>query len=336
MRWRWRRAFPPSSQRWTSSDSGRPRASRRWALLRRHSPCGRAALVFCPPSSNRPWPGPCCRRGRTASTPPPSPSPSSGPDGWWRRCMTRHTSSARTSTAERRRSTTGRWCALGCATPGPFSPTPPFPGPSSPRSCGFRQRPSKWCRRASTPASSRPSAEAQSEARRRLGLPARYLLAVGNAKPHKRLHFLAELAPRLPWPLVVLAGAEVASLKLPASVARSGARRGGAAPGPLRRCRGASACPRCMRASDFRRWKPSPAAVPWWLPTLRPFPRWWARPAFSSRPWTTAAWLWAVRRLDAEPTLRATLVERGLSRAQEFRWEVCAQRTADVYRAALG
>jgi glycosyltransferase involved in cell wall biosynthesis len=48
------------------------------------------------------------------------------------------------------------------------------------------------------------------------------------------------------------------------------------------------------------------------------------------------AWVEAVHRLDRDVALRATLVERGLARAQEFSWEVCAQRTADVYRRALG
>jgi glycosyltransferase involved in cell wall biosynthesis len=180
-----------------------------------------------------------------------------------------------------------------------------------------------------------PSAEAQSEARRRLGLPARYLLAVGNAKPHKRLHFLAELAPRLPWPLVVLAGRDVASLKLPASIrglerveeAMLPALYGGAE---------ALLLPSVHEGFGLPALEAFACGCPVVAANAAALPEVVGEAGLLVAPLDAAAWLLAVHRLDAEPTLRATLVERGLSRAQEFRWEVCAQRTADVYRAALG
>src|SRR5215813_5009964 len=51
-----------------------------------------------------------------------------------------------------------------------------------------------------------PTAEERLQLRARLALPPRYLLAVGNPKPHKNLALLARIATRLPVPLVLLAG----------------------------------------------------------------------------------------------------------------------------------
>ncbi len=179
-----------------------------------------------------------------------------------------------------------------------------------------------------------PSSEALSEVRRRLGLPARYLLAVGNAKPHKRLRFLAELAPRLPWPLVVLAGAEVGSLKLPASArglqhvdeALLPALYGGAE---------ALLLPSVHEGFGLPALEAFGCGCPVVAADAAALPEVVGDAGLLVNPLDGEAWLRTVRRLEEEPTLRATLVERGLLRAQQFRWEVCAQRTADVYRAAL-
>src|SRR5499433_3660611 len=51
-----------------------------------------------------------------------------------------------------------------------------------------------------------PTAEERLAVRARHALPPRYLLAVGNPKPHKNLALLARIAARLPVPLVLLAG----------------------------------------------------------------------------------------------------------------------------------
>ena len=44
------------------------------------------------------------------------------------------------------------------------------------------------------------------KARARYALPPRYLLAVGNPKPHKNLRLLRDVVEHLPAPLVLLAG----------------------------------------------------------------------------------------------------------------------------------
>jgi glycosyltransferase involved in cell wall biosynthesis len=180
-----------------------------------------------------------------------------------------------------------------------------------------------------------PSEEARAEVRRHLGLPARYLLAVGNAKPHKALRWLAELAPRLPWPLVVLAGPDTPSLKLPESVrglehveeALLPSLYGGAEALLLPSLHEGFGLP---ALEAFACGCPVVAADAAALPELV------GEAGLLVPPKDAPAWLGAVHRLQTEPNFRATFVARGLARAQEFRWEVCAQRTAAVYRAALG
>ena len=44
----------------------------------------------------------------------------------------------------------------------------------------------------------------------------------------------------------------------------------------------------------------------------------------------------AMLRVMREPTLRATLIDRGRKRAREFTWQRCALITRDAYRAAIG
>ena len=63
-------------------------------------------------------------------------------------------------------------------------------------------------------------AEAVEALRRRHHLPPRYFAAVGNEKPHKNLKLLAELAPRLPAPIVLVAGTGTAkALGFPRQIA---------------------------------------------------------------------------------------------------------------------
>src|SRR5690606_41583474 len=48
------------------------------------------------------------------------------------------------------------------------------------------------------------------------------------------------------------------------------------------------------------------------------------------------AWVQAVLRLRRDPELRRDLIDAGLARAARMSWELCAQRTLQVYRRALG
>jgi glycosyltransferase involved in cell wall biosynthesis len=180
-----------------------------------------------------------------------------------------------------------------------------------------------------------PSPEEKARARVALGLPERYLLSVGNAKPHKALRWLAELAPRLPAPLVVLAGPDTPRLQLPPGVkglthveeALLPALYGGAE---------ALLLPSVHEGFGLPALEAFACGCPVVAARAAALPEAVGEAGLLAEPKDADAWLAAVHRLDRDAALRHTLVERGLARAQEFSWDVCAQRTADVYRRALG
>ncbi len=180
-----------------------------------------------------------------------------------------------------------------------------------------------------------PTPEEREEARRALSLPERYLLAVGNAKPHKNLPWLLALSPRLPLPLVVLAGPDTRAINLPQGAlgledveeALLPALYGGAEALLLPSEHEGFGLP---ALEAFASGCPVVAARAGALPEVV------GEAGLLLAPRDAEAWLEAVRRLAAEPPLRRTLVESGLERARAFSWDVCAQRTVDVYRRALG
>ncbi len=180
-----------------------------------------------------------------------------------------------------------------------------------------------------------PSPEALARARAALGLPGRYLLAVGNPKPHKQLGWLAQLAPRLPAPLVVLAGPSVRTLGLPPGVLGLAdveerhlpALYGGAE---------ALLLPSLHEGFGLPALEAMATGCPVVAARAGALPEVVGEAGLLVAPGAEAAWLEAVGRLQAEAGLRQTLVERGLARARAYSWEACARATADVYRRALG
>ncbi len=170
---------------------------------------------------------------------------------------------------------------------------------------------------------------------RSLGLPPRYLLAVGNSKPYKNLALLARIAARLPVPLVLLAG-DGAGAGLPP--AHPGAVRGGrgAPPRALRQRRGPAAplAARGLRAACARGDGHRDAGA---RRQRRLAPGGDRRRGRAARPGRSGGVDRREQRARGRHRcLRARWASAGRERARAFTWERCARHTLAVYRSALG
>jgi len=179
-----------------------------------------------------------------------------------------------------------------------------------------------------------PTAEERLQLRARLALPPRYLLAVGNPKPHKNLALLARIATRLPVPLVLLAGdgvsrvfptptrvlPEVDEDQLPALY-------GGAE---------ALLLPSLHEGFGLPALEAMATGTPVLAARAGSLPEVTGGAAELLDPEDPEAWVRATNALVRDPRLRSRWVSAGRERARAFTWERCARQTLSVYRAALG
>ena len=182
----------------------------------------------------------------------------------------------------------------------------------------------------------RVDAAGAARVRERLGLPGRYLVAVGNEKPHKNLALLARISAELPAPVALLAG-EGAKARLgfsPETVELPSipdddlaAVLAGAA---------ALLLPATYEGFGLPALEAMAAGCPVVAARAGSLPEVVGEAGVLLPPDQPRAWVEAARRLCADPAERGRLAELGRERAARYRWEDCARRTLAVYQRALG
>ncbi len=171
--------------------------------------------------------------------------------------------------------------------------------------------------------------------RARRGLPARYLVAIGNPKPHKNLAVLAQAANEFPEPLVLLAGRGAKrELRFPDRVLELSPVSDDEL---VRLISGATAVLLPSRYEGFG--LPALEAMACGVPVIAAnagaFPEVVGAAGVLVSPSSARDWTNAVGRLCRDERQRAGLVSLGLERAARFTWDDCARQTLAVYRRAL-
>ncbi len=166
-------------------------------------------------------------------------------------------------------------------------------------------------------------------------LPERYLAAVGNPKAHKNLGLLAKLAPRLPIPIVLLAGKGAArelgfpdtTVELTELPEEEMPLFYGAAEALL--------LPSRYEGFGLPALEAMAAGCPVIASNVSALPEVTGEAAILVPPDDLQAWNEAVLRLLRDDRLRRSLVEKGRERVARYTWDDCARRTLAVYRRVL-
>ncbi|HYX90595.1 MAG TPA: glycosyltransferase family 1 protein [Myxococcaceae bacterium] len=171
--------------------------------------------------------------------------------------------------------------------------------------------------------------------RKRHALPPRFLLAMGNAKPHKNLGLLARIADHLPLPLAVLAGAGAARrLGFPAHTLDLGEWSEDELP-LLFASAEALLFPSYYEGFGLPALEAMASGCPVVASRAASLPEVCGEAALLVDPHSPDAWRDSVLRLCRDAALRKTLSEHGIERAARFTWDACAERTLAVYRRVL-
>lgn len=171
--------------------------------------------------------------------------------------------------------------------------------------------------------------------RKRMRLPPRYFAAIGNAKPFKNLPLLAKLAPQLPAPIALLAGAGTARrLGFPEDTIDLGR----LSEEELHLFYGAATA--LLLPSRYEGFGlPALEAMACGCPVIAAragsLPEVVGEAGLLIEPGDEAGWMKAATSLAGDEQLRRELSARGLVRASRFTWESCARQSLEVYRRAL-
>jgi glycosyltransferase involved in cell wall biosynthesis len=176
----------------------------------------------------------------------------------------------------------------------------------------------------------------QEQARRMLGLPERYLAAVGNDKAFKNLELLAKLSHRIQVPLVLIARPEVKehlafhprTQVLPQLREENLPKFFASAAAVL--------VPSRYEGFGLPALEAMACAVPVLASNNSALPEVVGDAGILLPPHEVDAWVRACEQILTESTqAREARVEVGLERAARMTWKLCAQRTLEVYRRAL-
>lgn len=177
--------------------------------------------------------------------------------------------------------------------------------------------------------------EDQRAVRRRLSLPEKFFLAVGNKKRFKNLQLAAKVAHALPVPMAVLGGqGAIADFHFPATSIELHAVPDSDMPALY------SAATAVLVPSEYEGFGlPALEALACGTPVIcsdrGALPEIVGASAVVLPPDDPEAWVEASMRLVRQERARSELIEKGRARADRFSWDACARTTLEVYRRAL-
>lgn len=184
------------------------------------------------------------------------------------------------------------------------------------------------------------SSERLEAVRRQLGLPARYLLFVGNAKPHKNLPLLVTAFKRLHRLVGDLALVVVGTPRDAIPDCPDGVITPGYVPATTLRAlyQGATALamPSLIEGFGLPALEAMSCGTPVVVSDTSSLPEVVGDAGLLAPPRDVAAWVDALERILTDGELRARLGRLGRERASRFTWRRAADATLASYRRALG